>query len=226
MLRRGSIVRFRAKRLLDVVGATILIVVLSPLLALIAVAIKLNSPGPALFTQERVGASPRRDGRYVVWERTTFVMYKFRSMTHNADQSAHERHVAAWVEGNLAPDVDQGETFKLEADPRVTRVGRSIRRMSFDELPQLINVLKGDMSLVGPRPVPLYEAAAYTREQLARLNALPGVTGIWQVYGRGRVSFEEMIEMDLEYVRRQSLWLDIKLLLATVPAAVSGRGAR
>ena len=120
-------------------------------------------------------------------------------------------------------DTTQGA--KLTDDPRVTRIGRILRRTSLDELPQLFNVLKGEMSLVGPRPVPLYEAAAYVDWHLERLAALPGITGLWQVRGRGRVSFAEMVRMDIAYVRNQSPLLDITLLLSTIPAVMSGRGA-
>lgn len=223
---QSSYSRFVVKRVFDIIVGSGLIVVLSPLLALTALAIKLDSRGPILFSQPRAGATPRRDGDAVVWERSTFTMYKFRSMVHGADQSAHEQHIEAWVTGGLAPDTEHGQTFKLEGDDRITRVGHLIRRTSIDELPQLINVVKGDMSLVGPRPVPLYEAAAYEERHLRRLESLPGITGIWQVQGRGRVTFEEMIDMDLEYVERQSLMLDVRLLLATLPAALSGKGAR
>ncbi|MGH9896190.1 MAG: sugar transferase, partial [bacterium] len=119
-----------------------------------------------------------------------------------------------------------GARFKLSNDPRVTRVGRVLRRMSLDELPQLFNVLKGEMSLVGPRPVPLYEVAEYGESDTERLAALPGITGLWQVRGRAEIPFSEMVRLDCEYVRNQSLWLDLKILAATIPAVVSGRGAR
>jgi lipopolysaccharide/colanic/teichoic acid biosynthesis glycosyltransferase len=142
-------------------------------------------------------------------------------MTQNADQSLHQTHIQAYVEERL----DTTRIVKLTDDPRVTRVGRILRRTSLDELPQLLNVLKGDMSLVGPRPVPIYEAAAYADWHRERLAALPGITGLWQVDGRGRVSFTEMVRMDIAYVRNQSLLLDIKLLLSTIPAVLSGRGA-
>jgi lipopolysaccharide/colanic/teichoic acid biosynthesis glycosyltransferase len=150
-----------------------------------------------------------------------FQFYKFRTMVHNADQSLHQKFIQAFVEDRL----DTTRIVKLTDDPRVTGIGRILRRISLDELPQLFNVLKGDMSLVGPRPVPIYEAAAYQEWHRERLAALPGITGLWQVEGRGRASFTEMVQMDIAYVRNQSLLLDVKLLLFTIPAALSRRGA-
>jgi lipopolysaccharide/colanic/teichoic acid biosynthesis glycosyltransferase len=203
---------------MDVVLASLLLLVLLPLLAFIALVIKLDSPGPVIFVQERVGARRRSHARRTVWEVANFPFYKFRSMVWDANQSAHQAHIQAWME-------DTARTVKLTEDPRITRVGRLLRRTSLDELPQLINVLKGEMSLVGPRPVPTYEAAAYLDWHRERLAALPGITGRWQVNGRGQVTFTEMVRMDIEYVRNQSPWLDIKILLATIPVVLSGRGA-
>lgn len=219
----NSALGFATKRTLDVGGAGTLLVLLSPLMALIAVAIKLDSRGPVIFAQQRVGA---RQGRLpsgeVVWQVRNFPFYKFRSMYTSIDESLHQAHIQAYVEGRLN---ESAETFKLKNDPRVTRVGRVLRKTSLDELPQLVNVLKGEMSLVGPRPVPPYEVAQYKEHHCERLAALPGITGLWQVKGRSQVPFEEQIRMDIEYVRNQSLWLDIKLLLQTIPAVLSGRGA-
>jgi lipopolysaccharide/colanic/teichoic acid biosynthesis glycosyltransferase len=146
-------------------------------------------------------------------------------MRQNSDQSLHQAYIKEFVEGQAAPSDADGSKFKLTNDPRVTRIGRFIRKTSLDELPQLLNVLKGEMSLVGPRPVPTYEVAAYRAWHHERLAALPGITGIWQVQGRCQVPFEEMIRMDIDYVRRQSPWLDLKLLFLTIPAVVSGEGA-
>jgi lipopolysaccharide/colanic/teichoic acid biosynthesis glycosyltransferase len=212
---------FYVKRVMDLVLTTSMLVVLLPMLCCIAVLIKLDSPGPVLFVQERVGARRRRVADQAVWERVNFRFYKFRSMVQSADQSLHQAYIQRFVEDRL----DTTHVVKLTDDPRVTRSGRLLRRTSLDELPQLLNVLRGDMSLVGPRPVPLYEAAAYTDWHLERLAALPGITGLWQVEGRGRVSFAEMVRMDIAYVRNQSPLLDIKLLLSTIPAVMSGRGA-
>jgi lipopolysaccharide/colanic/teichoic acid biosynthesis glycosyltransferase len=212
------------KRALDILVSALVLVVVSPLMGLIAIAIKLDSPGPVFFLQDRVGARPVRVGRDVVWERRVFRMIKFRSMLHGADESLHEAHIRAYVEGRVELSTTQ-ETFKLADDRRITRVGRWLRRSSVDEIPQLLNVLKGDMSLVGPRPVPTYEAEAYSERENQRLNTWPGLTGWWQVYGRGRVTFDEMIQMDIRYVNEASIGLDLKLLALTVPAALKGTGA-
>lgn len=212
---------FHVKRALDLLLATLLLLILLPVLLCIAVVIKLDSPGPAIFVQERVGVRRRSRRGQTVWDTCTFRFYKFRSMVHNADQSLHRAHIQAFVEGRL----DTTVTVKLTNDPRITRVGRFLRRTSLDELPQLWNVVKGDMSLVGPRPVPMYEAAAYEEWHRERLAALPGITGVWQVGGRSRVSFDEMVRMDIAYVRNQSLLFDIRLLLSTIPAVFWGRGA-
>src|SRR5207249_7112700 len=195
-------------------------------LLFIAVLIKLDSRGPVFFTHERVGAKRKNTGRETVWVVTKFGMHKFRSMSVNADSRVHEAYIRDFVAGRVQPSEENGGKFKLTNDPRVTRVGRMLRRTSLDELPQLFNVLKGDMSLVGPRPVPAYEVAEYRSADTERLTAPPGLTGLWQVNGRGEVPFDEMIRMDCEYVRNQSLWLDFKILLATIPAVLVGRGAR
>lgn len=216
---------FHCKRVLDLFLATLALIALAPLLLLLVLLIKLDSPGPVLFVQERVGARRRVGEGGNVWEVRTFRLYKLRSMHHGSDEQLHRAHIQAFVEGRLAGSGEPRAPFKLVADPRVTRVGRLLRRTSLDELPQLLNVLKGEMSLVGPRPVPLYEAAAYQDWHLERLTALPGITGLWQVRGRARVAFDEMVRLDIEYVRRRSLWLDLQILLLTVPAVLSGEGA-
>lgn len=213
------------KRYLDLILATLLLILLSPLFVVIALLIKLDSPGPIFFRQERVGARHRSLADKTIWVIRNFTMYKFRSMVADADPSPHEAYIRDFVEGHapslLAP---QGK-FKLTNDPRVTRLGRFLRKFSLDELPQLLNVLKGDMSLVGPRPVPPYEVACYRNSDRRRLAALPGITGLWQVRGRCLVSFEEMVRMDVDYIRNASLLLDLKILFLTIPAVLSGRGA-
>jgi exopolysaccharide biosynthesis polyprenyl glycosylphosphotransferase len=198
-----------AKRIMDIVLASIMLVAALPVMLLLAMAIKLDSPGPIIFRQTRVGRGGRR-----------FTFYKFRSMYHNSDPQVHQQFVRNLINGNHS-----GKIYKLAEDKRITRVGRFLRRTSLDELPQLWNVLKGDMSLVGPRPPIPYEVAEYKEWHKQRLTVTPGLTGLWQVTARSSVSFDEMVALDLEYVRRQSLALDIKILLLTIPAVLSGRGA-
>jgi lipopolysaccharide/colanic/teichoic acid biosynthesis glycosyltransferase len=213
------------KRGMDVVLTAALVILLLPLLLLIAVLIKLDSSGPVIFTQERVGSRRQRLGRQHVWVVRNFRFYKFRSMVQDADPSLHEAYIKDFVEGRAQPSPESGGNYKLTNDPRVTRIGSFLRKFSLDELPQLFNVLNGDMSLVGPRPVPTYEVANYQPRHHNRFAALPGITGWWQVRGRCRVSFEEMIRMDVDYIRNASLWLDLKILFLTIPAVLSSRGA-
>lgn len=196
------------KRLFDVFFGCLLLVLLVPLLIVIAVLVKLTSSGPVLFRQERIG----RFGR-------PFVMYKFRTMAHGADSSVHERYFQEYVKGMSAPGEDRG-VFKLRRDSRVTPIGGVLRRFALDEIPQLINVVKGDMSLVGPRPPLDYEVQLYSPRDLQRLSVMPGMTGIWQIRGRDSVDFSAMVDLDLEYIRRQSLLLDFAIVLATVPALI------
>lgn len=216
---------YQVKRVLDVILAGLALVVLCPVMLAVALTVKLDSPGPVLFRQKRAGARLKRLGGKRCLEIGTFEMLKFRSMVQNADQGLHQAHVRAFVEGRLASNGNGGAAFKLTNDPRVTRVGRFLRRTSLDELPQLINVLRGEMSLVGPRPVPLYEVGHYDDWHRERLNAQPGITGLWQVTGRCALGFDEMVRLDIDYVRRQSLVLDAKILVLTIPAVLSGRGA-
>jgi exopolysaccharide biosynthesis polyprenyl glycosylphosphotransferase len=181
------------------------LLVLAPLLVAIAIAIKLDSPGPVFYRQERVGKDGRR-----------FWILKFRSMRQDADR--------------LLPTIRQhneasGPLFKMRADPRVTRVGRVLRRLSLDELPQLFNVLKGEMSLVGPRPPIPSEVEQYEDWQHGRLRAMPGITGLWQVSGRSEVPFHDMVRLDLHYIRNWSLGLDLEILWRTIPAVLTSRGA-
>jgi exopolysaccharide biosynthesis WecB/TagA/CpsF family protein len=194
-----------AKRALDLIAATTALAVLSPLLIATALAVRLTSPGPVLFRQERVGLDGRR-----------FVMVKFRSM-----------HVDAEARRNalLARSERDAICFKMRDDPRLTPVGAFIRRYSIDELPQLWNVIRGDMSMVGPRPALPQEVAAYPGGALRRLRAVPGITGIWQVSGRAEVPFGRMVAMDVAYIRSRSVLLDLKILALTARAVIAGRGA-
>lgn len=224
-LHAESDLYFQCKRSLDILLAVSLLVLLFPVFALIALLIKLDSRGPVFFTQERVGARRHRIGRHVIWIAQNFKMYKFRSMVANADSAAHEAYIRDFVAGRVEATPESGGKFKLTKDPRVTGVGRFLRMLSLDELPQLFNVVRREMSLVGPRPVPPYEVACYRNGDRKRLAALPGITGLWQVKGRCQVPFEEMVRMDVEYIENASLFLDLKLLLLTIPAVLKGRGA-
>lgn len=209
-------IRDAAKRMLDVVGSAALLVVLLPILVLITILVKLTSSGPIFFRQDRIGASGK-----------PFTMLKFRTMRVDADHELHRQFVTAFIKSGAAasPSGDSG-LFKIVNDPRVTFVGRVLRKTSLDELPQLWNVLRGDMSLVGPRPPLSYEVEQYKRWHYRRvLEAKPGITGLWQVAGRSRTNFDDMVRLDLQYVQNQSAWTDIKILLATPRAVISGKGA-
>jgi lipopolysaccharide/colanic/teichoic acid biosynthesis glycosyltransferase len=202
-----------ATRALDMIGATILLVLLSPFLAIIALAIKLDSRGPVVFWQQRLG----RDLH-------PFDVAKFRTMGTNAATETHRVHVERMIrEGH--GDGQTRPMAKLHGDPRVTRVGSFLRRTSLDELPQLWNVLLGEMSLVGPRPPIQYEVDAYPARAYRRFAVRPGITGLWQVSGRSLTTFSEMIDLDTEYVERRSFWLNVKILALTIPTVLHGKGA-
>lgn len=218
----GNGFHYACKRIFDVTVSAVLLVLLAPLLCLIAVAIKINSPGPVLYSQKRVGARRRRKR----WEVRLFPCYKFRSMRCDADEAVHRAYIQRYCGTGMCAGIDAATIFKLSNDDRITTVGALLRKSSLDELPQLLNVLLGHMSLVGPRPVPSYEVTHYRQEDYERFTATSGMTGLWQVRGRGRVTFEEMMRMDIEYARYPSLWRDVKLLLLTIPAVATGRGAR
>lgn len=205
------------KRALDIVGATAALMMLSPLMLATAIAVVVSSPGPAIFRQIRLGKGG-----------VPFVFYKFRSMHCNVDDRIHREYVASLIAGDR--EANRGDAqqplYKLESDPRVTRVGRFIRKTSLDELPQLFSVLRGHMSLVGPRPPLPYEVQRYESWHLRRiLEVRPGITGLWQVDGRSRTSFDQMVRLDLRYIRNCSLMLDLKILVKTVKAVLQGDGA-
>ena len=193
------------KRLFDALAAAIGLILLAPIIALIALAIRLDSPGPVIYRSRRVGEGGR-----------VFRFYKFRSMVRDAEALRAALNHLNEVEGPV---------FKIQRDPRATRVGAWLRRTSVDELPQLWNVLKGDMSLVGPRPPIPEEVVQYEPWQLRRLSVRPGITCLWQVSGRSGVSFDEWMRMDMEYVERRSFRTDLSILLRTIPAVLSRRGA-
>jgi len=203
------------KRAMDIVGSALLVMLCAPLLLIIALAVKLSSRGPVLFRQDRVGQYGRR-----------FTFLKFRSMRADNDPSVHKEYVTKLIAGEAErmPSRDAGEgVYKLAQDSRVTRLGRFLRMTSLDELPQLLNVLRGDMSLVGPRPPIPYELAAYqTWHRRRLLGVKPGITGLWQVTGRSRVKFDDMVRLDLRYAMSWSPWLDVKILARTPGAVIKG----
>lgn len=203
---------FVAKRFLDVALALTMLLLLLPVMLIVAVMIALDSPGPVIFRQRRIGLDSK-----------PFDMLKFRSMRRDADSKVHHLAVKRFMQGErLNTSRTTGSPYKLGDDIRITRVGKIIRKTSLDELPQLWNVLCGEMSLVGPRPPMPYEVEMYDARAMLRLEAKPGLTGPWQVYGRGTVTFDEMIEMDVSYLNNRSIWYDIKLIAMTAPAALRG----
>ena len=193
------------KRFFDFVAAICLTICVSPILLIIAIVIKWDSPGPILYFSRRYG----RGGRM-------FHMYKFRSMRVNADQIADQVRDQNEVDGPI---------FKIKKDPRVTKIGRALRKYSFDELPQLLNVIKGDMSLVGPRPLPINQIEKGDFRQLRRLEVRPGITGLWQIRGRSDISFVRLVKWDIWYINNWSFWLDLNILFQTVPVVFKGKGA-
>lgn len=221
--RNKRILYFAAKRIFDILVATCLLILFAPLFILIAILIKLDSRGPIVFAQPRVGCKQSHTSDKLTWYVYNFQFYKFRSMMHNADQTLHQSQIQAYVAGQTA--LEQVGSTKINHDPRITRFGHILRKTSLDELPQLINVLKGDMSLVGPRPIPVYEFEHYESQHCRRFYASQGLTGWWQVKGRCTVTFDEQIELDNYYAENQSFWLDIKILLLTIPAVMSGKGS-
>ena len=190
---------------MDVAIAVVLALPAAIVVALSAIAIKLTSSGPVLFRQQRCGLNGR-----------TFTMYKLRSMVDNAEQTRFELESLNEMDGPV---------FKSSRDPRITAVGKLLRRFSIDELPQLYNVLRGDMSLVGPRPPLPQEVARYERWQRRRLSMKPGLTCLWQIGGRADLPFERQVELDIEYLRKRNVWLDLWIMLRTVPAVLAARGA-
>jgi lipopolysaccharide/colanic/teichoic acid biosynthesis glycosyltransferase len=205
------------KRTLDIFGSAALLLLLSPVMIAAALAVRMTSPGPAIFKQQRLG-------RFGI----PFDIYKFRSMSNKNDDKAHREYVAKLIAGQTA-EINNGDAknpvYKMVRDPRITRVGHFIRKTSIDELPQLFNVFLGDMSLVGPRPPLRYEAEKYQVWHLRRiLEVRPGITGLWQVIGRSTTNFDEMVRLDLKYIREWSIWMDIKLLFGTLRVVIMRSG--
>ena len=204
----------RTKRLLDILFSLLILIPLCVIIVIVAICIRLDTGGPIFFRQKRVG----RNGN-------EFEMLKFRSMHVNNDDSCHRAAIAKYMSGQKLVESTTGDlSYKQVDDPRVTRIGRFLRKTSIDELPQFFNVLRGEMSLVGPRPPLPYEVENYNIYHKLRLSGKPGLTGPWQVYGRSRVTFIEMVEMDIAYLKRQTLLEDLKLIALTVPVMIWGRG--
>ena len=224
LLKRENATRLLSvtKRVMDIIGSVLILVICAPVLLVVALAIKVSSKGPVLFRQQRVG----RYGKL-------FPFLKFRSMHVDSDCSVHKEYVTQLIAGCAQRNIPNGNNgngdgagvYKLTNDARVTRVGRFLRRSSLDELPQLLNVLKGEMALVGPRPPILYELATYQIWHRRRFSVKPGITGLWQVHGRSRIKFEEMVRLDVRYADTWSPWLDMNILLRTPRAVLEGEGA-
>jgi lipopolysaccharide/colanic/teichoic acid biosynthesis glycosyltransferase len=207
------------RRLFDIAFAVTMILLFSPLLIAVLIAVRLDSKGPALFRQRRVGLGERE-----------FTLFKFRSMRLDADPRGHQEYVTALINGSdddaeTLPDGGKKDLYKLAVDNRITPVGRWIRKWSIDELPQLFNVVLGDMTLVGPRPAIPYEVAEYPSWYLERFSVKPGLTGYWQVSGRSERTYEEMVRLDIEYAERRSLALDLSILVKTPWIVLSRKGA-
>jgi exopolysaccharide biosynthesis polyprenyl glycosylphosphotransferase len=208
---------FGLKRAMDIAASAIALLLLSPVFAAIAVAIKLSSKGPIFFRQERLGEYGK-----------SFTFLKFRSMHTGCDARLHQEYVNQFIAGQVTGDTPEGAkpVFKIQKDPRVTPIGSFLRRTSLDELPQFWNVLRGELSLVGPRPPIAYEFRAYDVWHRRRVREIkPGITGLWQVEGRSRTRFDDMVRLDLKYARAWSLWLDLKILVRTPAAVITGEGA-
>ena len=201
------------KRTVDLTASLLVMVLGAPFFLFLATAVKLSSPGPVLFRQVRLG----RDGK-------PFTFYKFRSMHHKNDDGAHRDFARDFISGDMSDDSER-TVFKMVRDPRITAIGRFLRRSSLDELPQFYNVLRGEMSLVGPRPPISYELEHYLDWHKDRLKVKPGLTGLWQVSGRSTVGFDEMVKLDLYYIGHWNLKLDLKIMARTVPVMVKGEGA-
>jgi lipopolysaccharide/colanic/teichoic acid biosynthesis glycosyltransferase len=219
---------FAGKRVFDVAVAAVVLLVLLPVFFVVAVWIRVDSRGPVIFRQQRIRGRRRDAG---TWELEQFTLFKFRTMVPDADPALHREYITAYIRSDtsrlaaLRPDRRDGESFRPGCDPRVTRAGRILRALSIDELPQLFNVLKGDMSIVGPRPPLAYEVELYSPRDYARLATPQGITGWAQVKGRCAVGFEDLVQRDLEYLDRQSFGFDLKVMFLTVPAVLSRKGA-
>ncbi|MBD3181346.1 exopolysaccharide biosynthesis polyprenyl glycosylphosphotransferase [Candidatus Poribacteria bacterium] len=198
------------RRIFDIFASSIAILITSPIWLVSSIAIKLSSPGPVFYKREVVG----KDNK-------TFDFYKFRTMYHNNNDSAHQEYVKKLIKGEM----DDQETYKIEKDPRITSIGEVLRRFSLDELPQFLNVLKGDMSVIGPRPCNTDEYEHYKEWHKRRTQVKPGITGLWQVRARNKIKYDEMVMMDIYYIHNRSFLLDMKIALETIPVMLFGKGA-
>jgi lipopolysaccharide/colanic/teichoic acid biosynthesis glycosyltransferase len=230
-LSRSRAWYLRTKRILDVIFVLATSIFTLPLMLLIAILIKLDSAGPVIYRQKRVGAERWEKEGFSYWREKEFTIYKFRTMYNGSNHKLHYDFIKAYIEGDhkrmldLQPDQSTVKMNKLNGDPRVTRVGKFLRKTSLDELPQFWNVLIGEMTLVGPRPPIPYEVEMYRPWHRRRLASVPGLTGWWQVKGRCTTNFDEMVRLDIEYLEKQSFWLDVKVILLTIPAIITGKGA-
>ena len=220
------------KRLIDVVISAIFLLILSPVMLLIAIGIKLDSRGPVIFSQTRIGSRPRwLDGK-LIFDLCPFTMYKFRTMRSNTSEDTHREFIEAFICNDHSAmkelqknSAGRSSAFKLSHDPRVTPFGKLLRKSSLDELPQIWNILKNDMSLVGPRPALPYEVKMYQAWHYERLQAKPGLTGLWQVTARSSVEFDDMVKLDIQYVKERNLFKDLWIILKTPFVVISGKGA-
>jgi lipopolysaccharide/colanic/teichoic acid biosynthesis glycosyltransferase len=213
--RLGETAGNAARRLCDLVLAATILLLAAPFMAVIAALVRATSPGPILFRQTRLGHLER-----------PFQMLKFRTMYADSDHAVHREYVTRMLNGEDVRQQGATSLFKLEHDPRITPIGRFLRRTSLDELPQLFNVLRGDMALVGPRPVLPWEVELYKPHHRERFQVKPGITGLWQIRGRSRLSWLQALELDVEYARRQSMALDLWILVMTLPAVLRAGEAR
>lgn len=220
---------YLVKRIVDFILSALLLLVFSPIFFIIFVAIKIYSPGPIFYIQKRVGARRAKYNGIEYWKKEIFPCYKFRTMHVNADSAVHQAYMRALIENNEeqmnALQGDKSEIRKLLNDPRITRPGKILRKLSLDELPQFWNVFRGDMSLVGPRPAIPYEVEMYRPIHWRRLEAQPGITGLQQIKARSTAEFDQQILFDVEYIETQSIWQDLKIMFLTPFAILTTRGA-
>jgi lipopolysaccharide/colanic/teichoic acid biosynthesis glycosyltransferase len=229
LVLESRVIYYAVKRMMDFVLALGLLILLSPLMLITALIVFISSPGPIFFKQERVGAKRQFHGGRSYWKRENFQCFKFRTMKINADTSIHQAYIKALIENNEEQmSALQGaptQPRKLINDPRIIPGGKYLRKFSLDELPQLWNVVRGDMSLIGPRPAIPYEVEMYKPWHLRRLEAQPGIAGLQQVVARCTTEFDRQVEFDVEYIENQSLWLDLTIMVKTPLAILSAKGA-